>query len=186
MSEKEYKSPNSPIVEYGGPFVGCCILWVCILFYPALVIAMQFGMSFFHSEDAALIPSLLVGLLVLGIIFVCLELPIPICRYFVYFLYFICLVPALQYFWFVGDAKYVTPTEYQERISEMGKVWETPWDSSSGYEFLQEPFSGFNWWWFVPGWGDWFGIFGNLFQIIFPTLIIILIIRWILKACGKI
>jgi len=137
---------NNKIVEYGGPFVGCAGLYACMVFYPALVIAIQFSLSFYHSSDDALFPGIFVFLVVLGYIYLGLNSRIPIVVYSIIFLYIICLVPALQYFLFVGDAKYIPRTEYQAKIEEMGIEWELSGDEK--YEYLvKEPFPGFKWFW---------------------------------------
>ena len=181
-------SGNNKIVEYGGPFVGCAGLYGCMIFYPALVIAMQFGMSFFHSEDEALFPSLFVGLFVLAYLYFGLNSRIPIFRYSVFFLYIICLVPALQYWFWDGD--YIPQKEYYARIEEMGKEWELSGDEK--YEYLvQAPFPGFDWWWFIPKASDMPKVsecpvllgkaIVDLLKIIIPVGIFCLIVRYFYK-----
>jgi hypothetical protein len=178
MSEDyKWENPNSKMVEYGGPFAGYCILWLCILFYPALVIAMQFGMTFFKSADTALFPSLFVGLAVLGIIWVLLQVPVLACRIFVICLYILCLGPFAQWCWFVGDEEYLESWEYEQRLEELG----IEWDPCVSYDDWpqQAPFPGFNWGWWIEPCLDW------IFTVLLPLVAVLLILKWILEAFGK-
>ena len=183
----KWENPNSPLVEYGGIFAGCCILWFCILFYPALVISIQFQRSFYTSADDALFPGLFVFLVVLGLIWILLHIPVPMCRIILISLYLFCLGPFVQWVVHTSDAEYLESWEYEQRLEELGIEWDPCCDWPE-----QEPFPGFRWFWFIPKWSsldfelsDCPKIIFHLVKIIFSTFVIILIIRWILKACGK-
>ena len=132
--------------DIGGTMLGGYGVYLIFMFYPAVVIAMQFGMSFFTSYDDALFPSLFVGLVVLltiGVLSALAKEGSLTSLFLLIFLYSFTLGPFLQWSTHISTADYIDRWEYEQRLEELGKDWDPCLEDYEWPE--QEPFPGFNW-----------------------------------------
>jgi hypothetical protein len=127
----EWESPNSKVVDYGAYALAGILIWLGLVFYPAVVVGIQVGNAY-DTFDEGVMPGTIaavITLVAIVLLWAGAKAGSPICWFLVIGLYVICLVPFCQWLHHVYTADYV---------------------SSAPDNFDKEPFPGFDWFWFVP------------------------------------
>jgi hypothetical protein len=90
----EWESPNSKVVDYGAYALAGILIWLGLVFYPAVVVGIQVGNAY-DTFDEGVMPGTIaavITLVAIVLLWAGAKAGSPICWFLVIGLYVICLL----------------------------------------------------------------------------------------------